>query len=98
MLLFIHTQQCAEKALKGFLAAQKHPLVKTHDLVALVALSKQYDPKISQIGYLAEKLTPFAVMFRYPDVDIYPKRRTVLDAINDAEKMLSFIEERMEKV
>jgi HEPN domain-containing protein len=34
-----HTQQCGEKALKGFLAFKMHPLIKIHDLVSLVALS-----------------------------------------------------------
>ncbi len=42
-----HTQQASEKALKGFLAAWKHPLVKSHDLVALVALCKKFEPKIA---------------------------------------------------
>jgi HEPN domain-containing protein len=27
-----HTQQCAEKALKAFLAFKKQPIMKTHDL------------------------------------------------------------------
>ena len=90
-----HTQQSSEKALKGFLAAWKQPLVKSHDLVALVALCKQFDPIIANIGSLAEKLTPFAVIFRYPDVEIYPKKQTVLNAIRDAEKILSTVEERI---
>lgn len=93
-----HTQQSGEKALKGFLAAWKHPLVKTHDLVALVALCKQFDPKITLIGPLAEKLTPFAVIFRYPDVEIYPKKQTVLNAIRDAEKILRYVEERIRSI
>jgi HEPN domain-containing protein len=90
-----HTQQAAEKALKGLLAAWKHLLVKTHNLVTLVALCKQFDPKIALLGSLAEKLTPFAVTFRYPDVGIYPKKQTVLDAIRDAEKIVRTVEERI---
>lgn len=90
-----HTEQCAEKALKGFLASKKHPIVKTHDLVALVALCAQFDPKFSKISSLAQKLTPFGVIFRYPDVEIYPKKKTVLTAIQDAEKILQFVEKRM---
>lgn len=86
-----HTQQAGEKALKGFLAAHKHPLAKTHDLVALIALCKQYNPKIAALGSLAEKLTPFAIVFRYPDVDVYPKKQTVLNAILDAEKIVHTI-------
>jgi HEPN domain-containing protein len=31
-----HTQQCAEKALKGFLAYHEQPLLKTHDLTKLL--------------------------------------------------------------
>lgn len=90
-----HTQQCSEKALKGFLAARQHPLVKTHDLVALVALCSQFDKKMSRISSLAEKLTPFAIIFRYPDVEIYPKKQTVLKAIHDAEQIVSVVEERI---
>jgi HEPN domain-containing protein len=33
-----HTQQCAEKALKSFLAWSKYPLEKTHNLVKLLEL------------------------------------------------------------
>lgn len=88
-----HTQQAAEKALKGFLASWKYPLIKTHDLVALVALCKQFDPDIIRIGPLAEKLTPFAVVFRYPDAEIYPKKQTVLHAIHNAEKIVRIIED-----
>lgn len=90
-----HTQQCAEKSLKAFLARQKHPIVKSHDLVALVALSKEYDPKFSRISTQAEKLTPFGIIFRYPDVEIYPKKSVVLTAIRDAEKIFCFVKERI---
>jgi HEPN domain-containing protein len=31
-----HTQQCAEKTLKGFLAYHSKPLEKTHDLLKLL--------------------------------------------------------------
>jgi len=33
-----HTQQCAEKALKGYLAFKKKPLKKTHDIELLVEI------------------------------------------------------------
>jgi HEPN domain-containing protein len=92
-----HTQQCAEKSLKGFLALCKHPLVKTHDLTSLVALSKQFDPKFSKIGSAAEKLTPFGIAFRYPEFEIYPKKNVVLQAIQDAEEILKFVKDRVEK-
>ena len=31
-----HTQQCAEKALKGYLSCTNKKILKTHDLVVLV--------------------------------------------------------------
>ncbi len=92
-----HTQQCAEKALKSFLALCKHQIVKTHDLVSLVALCKQFDPKFSRISSLAEKLTPFATIFRYPDLEFYPKKNVVLAATRNAEKIILFVKERMKE-
>lgn len=40
-----HTQQCAEKALKSFLAWSDHPLEKTHNLVKLLEIYIEIDPK-----------------------------------------------------
>lgn len=93
-----HTQQCAEKALKSFLAMHKQPLIKTHDLVALVALCKQFNSKFSSISSIAEKLTPFGVAFRYPDFEIYPKKSVVLTAIRDAEKILLFVQQQIKNI
>lgn len=92
-----HTQQCAEKALKGYLAKQKHPLVKTHDLAALVALCQKFEPSFSRINGLAEKLTPFGVIFRYPEGEIYPQKRVVQSAIRDAEKIVNFVAATIKK-
>ena len=92
-----HTQQCAEKALKGYLALQKQPIVKTHDLAALVAHCEKFEPVFSHINLLAEKLTPFSVAFRYPEAEIYPKKQVVLSAVRDAEKILLFVETRINK-
>jgi HEPN domain-containing protein len=91
-----HTQQCAEKALKGFLAYCKHPLVKTHDLVALIALCRQYESRFSKLNSYGEMLTPFGTLFRYPDLDIYPKKQTVLTAIRNAEKILIFVSKKID--
>ena len=93
-----HTQQCAEKALKGYLAFQKHHIIKTHDLAALVAFCEKYNSKFSQINSLAEKLTPFSVAFRYPEeVDMYPQKQAVVQASHDAAKILRFVEAQIKK-
>lgn len=92
-----HTQQCAEKALKGYLALKKQRFLKTHDLAALVALCEKFEPRFSTLNVLAEKLTPFSTLFRYPEAELYPKKQTVLSAIRDAEKILHFVETQTKK-
>lgn len=92
-----HTQQCAEKALKGYLAFHKRPLVKTHDLVALVALCREFYAKFSLISSAAERLTPFSITFRYPDIEIYPPKKTVVTSLQDAKKILRFVEMQIKK-
>ncbi len=61
-----HCQQAAEKYLKGFLAWQQMPFIKTHDLLALLQ-------QVTQIAASAEKLSPdlhlldqYSVEIRYP--------------------------------
>ena len=93
-----HTEQCAEKALKGFLAFWKQPLIKTHDLVALLALCKQFDSNLSRLSACAERLTPFGTLFRYPDVDMYPTKQTLLLAIRDAEKIFDSVTKKISKL
>jgi HEPN domain-containing protein len=63
---FFHCQQTAEKAVKGYLAYQDHPLIKTHDVEELVELAASYDPRFSTWQQAAATLTPYATTFRYP--------------------------------
>lgn len=91
-----HTQQCAEKALKGFLAYYKNPISKTHDLVKLMEMCCSIDIEFSDLSLDAAILSPFATAFRYPiDEEIAIERTVVLDAIIRAEKILSFVERKI---
>jgi hypothetical protein len=67
-----------------------------HFELPFLGLCKQFDPKFSRLSPLAAKLTPFSVLYRYPDVEIYPKKQTVSTAIGDAEKIFCFVAERIE--
>ena len=90
-----HTQQCAEKALKGFLVYQKKPLTRTHDLLKLLEMCCSIDSEFSELGMDTAVLSPFAVEFRYPiDDEIFIERKVVLDAINRAKKVLAFVEKK----
>jgi HEPN domain-containing protein len=61
-----HTQQCAEKALKAYLAYCNQPIIKTHDLVALndkcVIINNEFD----FLYDLIEQINQQDTIFRYP--------------------------------
>ena len=90
-----HTQQCAEKALTGFLVYHEISLSKTHDLVKLLEVCCGIDSEFSDLRLDAAVLSPFATEFRYPvDDEIVVERKVVLDAIHRAKKILSFVEKK----
>ena len=62
-----HTQQCAEKALKGFLAFKRSEIKKTHNLAELVMQCVVFDPDFESLLLDADDLTPKATEYRYPD-------------------------------
>lgn len=61
-----HCQQAAEKALKGFLAFNDHPLHRSHDLEHLLELAETYQSGFSLWDEAAAILTPYATAYRYP--------------------------------
>jgi len=62
-----HAQQVAEKVLKAFLAHHGRDLLKTHDLVALLAQCATIDRTLSDPEADCRKLTSYGVSARYPD-------------------------------
>lgn len=48
-MVVYHTQQCAEKALKGFLSTQKHPPQETQNLVYLTEICMQINQSFEAI-------------------------------------------------
>ena len=62
-----HAQQCAEKALKGFLTFHRIVFERRHDLNYLIDLCVSADGDFEQFRTNADELTPYAVEFRYPD-------------------------------
>src|SRR3989304_10050126 len=63
-----HAQQCAEKYIKAFLTYNGIEFEKTHDIGDLITRATQKDITFEQIVELGEKLTPYAIEIRYPDV------------------------------
>lgn len=90
-----HTQQCAEKALKAFLAYKGHAIERTHDVVYLIELCADYHPEFTKFEEDAERLNPYSTLFRYPDIVLEPDKQDVTEAIKIAKGILEFVEEKI---
>lgn len=86
-----HCQQCAEKALKGFLVLQNQTFPRTHDLRLLVQLAIVVNPDFQHYQEAAEILTPYATEFRYPSNVMQPTEDELQEAIEKAQEVFSFI-------
>ena len=82
-----HTQQCAEKALKGFLALKRQPLQKSHDLVLLNNLCKEIESSFNQLADECVFLNTRDIQFRYPSEEMEPTHEEITQAIIFAEKI-----------
>ena len=87
-----HCQQTAEKALKGWLVFHDQRLEKTHDVRMLAILSSSIDPEFSTLFEAAERLTPYAVIYRYPGDLLFPELEEFRQAFQDAEIVLAFVQ------
>lgn len=90
-----HTQQSAEKALKGFLAANDKPFGKTHNLEALLSLAETIDTDCSTLTPLAKTLNPYATQFRYPGGPLEPTVEAARAAIELAQEVFDFVRARI---
>ncbi len=90
------TQQCAEKALKAYLAYQQQPINKIHDLIELVVSCAKFDQSFNMLMTYAESLNPYQIKTRYPGlISIIPTVQTLKASIDEAEQVLNFVKERV---
>jgi len=61
------SQQCAEKALKGYLLFKNTEPPRTHNLVELCQICMNHDTMFSEILDTCADLTPYGVAVRYPN-------------------------------
>lgn len=61
-----HSQQCAEKYMKALLQNANIGFPKTHNLVALLELFSQIDASWELLRLDLQRLTAYAVTYRYP--------------------------------
>jgi HEPN domain-containing protein len=71
--LVFHSQQAAEKAIKGYLVFHKTRFTKTHDIEVLLNLVAKIDDKLCQELQSAKTLTRYAISYRYPEENEPPE-------------------------
>lgn len=90
------SQQCAEKALKGYLSYHDQEIKKTHDLSILVTLCATLDPDFSTLMKHARELNPFNAGTRYPDDNfISPDLSLARHALNLASQIIDFVKAKI---
>ena len=90
-----HCQQAAEKSLKAFLALNAVPIQRVHILVVLVEQCMVFDDSFQELREIADVLTPFAVVFRYPGDYVEPALADAEDALKSACVVVDFVVKRM---
>ena len=90
-----HAQQCAGKALKGFLTFHRVAFERRHDLNYLIDLCASVDRDFERFRAGADELTPYAVEFRYPDaLPLVPLEPTRM-AADAADRIYKFVAARL---
>lgn len=66
-IICYHSEQCAEKMLKGFLIANSVSAPRTHDLPLLCDMCVELDERFSELSDICEFLTSYGIQPRYPN-------------------------------
>ena len=92
-----HSQQAAEKYLKGFLTFHGIEAPKIHGIEELISMCKKVDPDFSKLFDIASDLSGYAVEVRYPmDSDSEITIEEAQCAIDIAEKIKIFVLNKLE--
>jgi HEPN domain-containing protein len=93
-----HMQQAVEKYLKAFLVFNNKEIRKTHDIAELIEICKEIDHDFEYLYEIkADKLTLYAVEFRYPGLVLFPSLEETKETIEIAEKVKAFVLEKLFK-
>lgn len=86
-----HLQQAGEKAVNGFLTFHDISFSKTHDIAVLVTAATRVVPEFSAYLGAAELLTPYGVVFCYPDEIAEPTPEEFGEALTAARNLHTFV-------
>lgn len=86
-----HCQQAAEKAIKGFLVFHDRRFPKTHEMLPLVKLAEQTEPRFTSWRNAADALSNYAVELRYPESVLRVTRQDFDTALQSATDIYTFV-------
>jgi HEPN domain-containing protein len=84
-----HCQQCAEKALKGYLVFKDTEPPRIHDLITLCQMCMKYDQQFTTLYDYCTVLTKFSSNVRYPN-ELVPDEAIAEFAIGKAQQVYDF--------
>ncbi len=90
-----HLQQSIEKALKAFLLLNKWTLKKIHDLEALLDEVVQLEPSFEKFRSLAQKVTGYYLVERYPGFEEGPPLEEVKTDFQKAKALMKEIQKKV---
>lgn len=94
-IVAFHSQQAAEKALKGFLAWHNVPFRRTHNLVELTEQCEAVDGEFSALRPSAQFLSKFAIDPRYPGGKSEPDAEVAKEALDVARDLMGVVLARL---
>lgn len=89
-----HSQQCAEKSLKGFCILKNVEPAKTHDLIALCNICITINNSFHVILDECSRLNPYGVAVRYPN-ELAVDETIAKKAITMAQKVYDFCNDKI---
>ena len=89
-----HTQECAEKALKAFLAYKNMVIPKSHNLDELWLKCSELDKDFNTIYMNVIDLNGFDIRFRNSEVILDPSVNDVQNAIKNSELIFTFVKSK----
>lgn len=96
-----HSQQAAEKFLKGYLLKKNKEIPKTHFLDNLLNLCIKIDQDFERLGKYCAKLDDYYIPTRYPGAlpgmlpEGLPEEKDALEAISLAKEIMKFVMGRL---
>lgn len=92
------SQQAFEKYLKGYLVAHNVEFPKIHSLTKLLSLCLKIDPGFAEFKDAAEKLSPYSIAARYPDIsDLKFSKQQAVEALEATKRLGEFVKKKINR-